>query len=129
MPNRVRGGERSAAPSPVGKSSASEGSIRERVLGFMREQPSAWRAAVLARRLRVPAEALRQTLSQLRQEGLLVSCTVTAPGQRPRVDYRIAARIQAVDLYRFVINKNASAARAASRSASTKRPGAKATRF
>lgn len=129
MPNRVRGGALSAASSRAGKSLVSEGSTRERVLGFLREYPTAWRAAMLARRLRVPAETLRQTLAQLRQEGLLVSCTVTVPRQRPRVEYRIAAHTQAVDLYKFVINKNASTARAASRSASAKRLGAKATRF
>jgi len=87
-----------------GKQSVLDWNVRKRVLEYMREHPIPWRAGILARKLRTPAESTRQALSQLTREGFLVSCTVTAREQPPQEEYRIAAHTVSADLYKFVIS-------------------------
>jgi len=79
--------------------------VRERVLEFMKSNPTAWRAKTLAARLGIKVEHLRAELNRLHGEGKLVSCTVSAPNQRPQEEYRIAANALPFNLRQFVISK------------------------
>jgi predicted ArsR family transcriptional regulator len=91
--------------------------VRERVLDFMKSNPTAWRAKTLAAKLGIKMEPLRQELLRLQGEGKLVSCTVSAPNRQPQEEYRIAANALAVDLRKFVISsKKAQAPRPSSES-------------
>jgi hypothetical protein len=78
--------------------------VRERVLDFMKSNPTAWRAKTLAAKLGIKIEPLRQELLRLQGEGKLVSCIVSAPNRPPQEEFRIAANALAVDLRKFVIS-------------------------
>lgn len=78
--------------------------VRERVLDFMKSNPSAWRAKALATKLGIKVDLLRQELLRLQGEGKLVSCTVSAPNRQTQEEYRIAANALSVDLRKFVIS-------------------------
>lgn len=78
--------------------------VRERVLDFLKSNPTAWRAKALAAKLGIKIGPLRQELSRLQGEGKLVSCTVSAPNRPPQEEYRIAANALAVDLRKFIIS-------------------------
>jgi len=124
----VRTHSRGEADLSVGERGISDRNTRERVLEYMRAHPVPWRAGTLARKLRTPAESLRQALTQLRQEGSLVSCTVTSPNQPPQEEYRIAAHTVSANLYKFVINKNSITGRPVPKVEIRATPGANATR-
>lgn len=78
--------------------------VRERVLDFMKSNPTAWRPKALAAKLGIKIEPLREELLRLQDEGKLVSCIVSAPNRPPQEEYRIAANALAVDLRKFVIS-------------------------
>ncbi len=79
--------------------------VRERILDFMKTNPTAWRAKPLAARLGIKVEHVRAQLNHLNGEGKLVSCTVSAPNQLPQEEYRIAANALPFNLRQFVISK------------------------
>lgn len=95
---------RTAAGAEPNTREGAEEPTRERALQYMRAHPSPWRAGSLARKLRTPEHSLRRALSQLRDEGLLVSCTVTLRKGSPEDEYRIAAHTALANLHKFVIN-------------------------
>ena len=80
-------------------------SLRENVLAFMTTNPTAWRIKALAAKLGVGVQRMGVELSQLNAEGKLVSCTVSAPGQRPEEEDRIAAIEQKLATHRFVVSR------------------------
>ena len=97
-------------------------SVRERVLEFMQSHPTAWRAKPLAAKLRIKVELLRAELLRLQREGMLVSCTVSAPNRQPQEEYRIAAHARVVDLYKFTIGKKETSRRSRPTGAGRTRP-------
>ena len=84
---------------------AADPSLRKSVLDFMTTNPTAWRIKALAAKLGVGVQRMGLELSQLNAEGKLVSCTVSAPGQRPEEEYRIAAIEQKLATHRFVVSR------------------------
>ncbi len=84
---------------------AADASLRKSVLDFMTTNPTSWRIKALAAKLGVGVQRMGLELSQLNAEGKLVSCTVSAPGQRPEEEYRIAAIEQKLATHRFVVSR------------------------
>ena len=84
---------------------AADAALRKSVLDFMTTNPTAWRIKPLAAKLGVGVQRVGPELSQLIAEGKLVSCTVTAPGQHPEEEYRIAAIEQKLASHRFVVTR------------------------
>jgi len=84
-------------------------SVRERVLEFLRSNPTAWRTNALASKLGIKVVLLRGELVRLERERTLVSCTVSAPGRKPQPEYRIAANALSFDPPKFVIGKKKAA--------------------
>ena len=80
-------------------------SLRECLLEFMTNNPTAWRKKALADELGVDVKQLGPELSRLNAEGKLVSCTVEVPDGRAQGEYRIAANVLKVGANRFVINR------------------------
>lgn len=102
----LRSGLRGEVSREVGERRQSEHDMRAQILDYMRAHPVSWRAPSLARKLKAPTGSLREALSQLRKDGLLVSCTVMRAKRPPEEQYRIAAHSASANLHKFVIGKN-----------------------